>query len=59
MTDLRTAREDKRIRFKHVAKLLCVIMGQPERTGNLVGDRDDDVLTSLGLADHQIPFVVL
>jgi len=56
---LRTAGEDKPVRRDLKAKLRSVITGHLERGGNLIGDRDGYVLTGLGLADHQIAFIVL
>jgi hypothetical protein len=41
------------------AKLRSVITGHLEGGGNLIADRDDDILTGLGLPDHQVAFVVL
>jgi len=59
VTDLRAAGEDKPVRLDLISKLLSVIAGHLQAGGNLVADRDDDILPGLGLADHQIPFVVL
>jgi len=57
--DLRAAGEDKAARPNRKAKLLSVVTGHLERGGNLFRDRDGYVMPSLGLADHEVTFVVL
>src|SRR5450432_1185455 len=57
--DLRAAGEDKAVRLNRKAKLRSVIASHLEGGGNLFGDRDGYVMPGLGLADHEVTFVVL